>query len=177
VKKLVNNISIRFAFGNIARDRHVLLVIKDHNGDYLLGEKPDFYPTGICRLVGGGIEKDEAPLDAAIREAREELTIAITEKNLKPVAQVITNAKLDTNNLNNTTFIYLLTGIDDLKLQPNDDIKALKKFSKKDLAELIEKYNNLDDKNLYFGEDGYKHYWNDYGKMYFFIHQVVLDLT
>ena len=61
--------------------------------------------------------------------------------------------------------------------KPNDDIKALKKFSKKDLAELIEKYNNLDDKNLYFGEDGYKHYWNDYGKMYFFIHQVVLDLT
>jgi len=177
VKKFINNISIRLPFGNIVRDRHVLLVIKDQYGNYLLGEKPKFYPKGICRLVGGGIEKNETPEKAAIREAQEELTIKISNENLLPIAEVKTKAKTTEKTLINTTYIYLLVGINQLKLQANDDITGLRRFSKKELSSLINEYNSFADNDFYSGDDDYKHYWNDYGKMYSFIHQTVLDLT
>ncbi|NCN87779.1 MAG: hypothetical protein GW941_02695, partial [Candidatus Pacebacteria bacterium] len=70
-----------------------------------------------------------------------------------------------------------LVGINQLKLQANDDITGLRRFSKKELSSLINEYNSFADNDFYSGDDDYKHYWNDYGKMYSFIHQTVLDLT
>jgi hypothetical protein len=53
------DLTLHHTFGNLLRKKHVLVVIQNHSGNVLLGQKPDFYPEGICRLIGGGIEEGE----------------------------------------------------------------------------------------------------------------------
>lgn len=48
-------IKISKPFGNLYRDRCVLVAAFDDKHNLLLGAKPDFYPPGIVRLLGGGI--------------------------------------------------------------------------------------------------------------------------
>lgn len=46
-------IEISKPFGNLYRDRCVLVAAFDDSHNLLLGAKPDFYPPGIVRLLGG----------------------------------------------------------------------------------------------------------------------------
>lgn len=177
MKSFVNNIKIRKPFGNITRNNHVLLIIKDDQGNFLIGDKPDFYPKGIYRLAGGGVEEGETPHQSAIRETKEELSLSIDQRNLKLIAQITTNAKIKEQTLSNITYLFQLVGINPKEIVAGDDIVGLKPFSKEEFKQLIEKYNNLGSDNIYDGEDGYSHFWDDYGKMYSFIHQVALDLS
>ncbi len=52
----------------------VSLVITDNDGKLLLGQAKD---TGVWCTIGGMIEPDEQPLEAAKREAFEELGVAV----------------------------------------------------------------------------------------------------
>ena len=47
-------IKISKPFGNLYRNRCVLVAAFDDSHNLLLGAKPDFYPPGIVRLLGGG---------------------------------------------------------------------------------------------------------------------------
>jgi len=175
MKQFHNTITLRAVFGNMARDRHVLFVIKDEAGKYLLGAKPDFYPKGIFRFSGGGVEPSETPIQAAVREAAEELNLSITAQNLTPLAEITTEAIFQGRPVKNVTTLFLLQ-IDNLNaIEAGDDIAYLERMTRDELQSLVERYRNLPDEVFY--DDGYEMYWRDYGEMYAFIHQVALDMT
>ena len=60
--------------GKKARLRAGILIIKDNN-QILLGEEEG--EPGVFSLPGGAINKNEQPIDAATREAREEVNIIV----------------------------------------------------------------------------------------------------
>lgn len=65
-------------FGNLKfRDRTVLVLCRDREGNFLLGAKPTYFPEGIVRMLGGGVDDDETVADAAKREVREEMGIEL----------------------------------------------------------------------------------------------------
>jgi 8-oxo-dGTP pyrophosphatase MutT (NUDIX family) len=175
MKQFHNTITLRAVFGNMARDRHVLFVIKDEAGKYLLGAKPDFYPEGIYRFSGGGVDSSETPTQAAIREAAEELSLNITSQNLTPLAEITTEAVFQGKTIQNVTTLFLLQIADVTAIQAGDDIAYLQPMTREELQALVERYRSLPDEK--FVDDGYEQYWRDYGEMYAFIHQVALDLT
>lgn len=79
--KLINmneitlDVQLKAPFGNLYRERHTLLLIVDRNGMIITGQKPGFYPDGITRLNGGGVDPEETFKQAAIREIREEMNV------------------------------------------------------------------------------------------------------
>jgi 8-oxo-dGTP pyrophosphatase MutT (NUDIX family) len=171
-----NTITLHAIFGNMYRPRHVLLVLRDPAGHYLLGVKPEFYPPGIVRFVGGGVDEAETPEQAMAREIKEELSISVPVEGLIPIAQVITQGSFEGRHLTNTTFLFEHTINDISQLHPGDDVAALETLDRSQLQALVERYRNLDIHQWYVKDD-YKHNWHDYGEMYAFIHQIALDET
>lgn len=52
-KKLSKYFQTGNPIGNLYRNRHALILIEDQENKYLVGEKKNFYPEGIVRLIGG----------------------------------------------------------------------------------------------------------------------------
>ncbi|OGM76171.1 hypothetical protein A2188_00740 [Candidatus Woesebacteria bacterium RIFOXYA1_FULL_43_9] len=67
------NIKVQKAFGNLYRKKLALIAVQDLEGNILVGSKPNFYPEGISRLLGG-----------ALRELEEELGVIATINELVP---------------------------------------------------------------------------------------------
>ena len=59
MKVIELNIEVDQAFGNLHRDRCVLIAVKDKDDKLLSGAKPGFFPPTITRLLGGGLDKGE----------------------------------------------------------------------------------------------------------------------
>lgn len=172
-----NNITLHAVFGNMYRPKHVLLVIRDSEAKYLVGEKPDFHPPQIYRFVGGGVDEHETPVKAAVREAMEELQLKVDESELNPLAAVKTTGTHEGKTYTNTTYLYELNVRDIESLIPSDDITGLKHLTREEVEKLIQRYKDLSSEYWYESEDGYKHCWSDYGEMYAYIHQIALDMT
>lgn len=172
-----NTITMRAMLGNMHRKRHVLIVLRDTDGNYLLGAKPEFYPENIFRFVGGGIDDNESPQDAALREIQEELQIHVNPTDLTPLAEVVTAATFEDKPVQSSTYLFELTIKDPSTLTPSDDIAYLQTMSAQDLKALINRYHNLQEDHWYENADGYTFCWSDYGEMYGFIHQLALDVT
>lgn len=172
-----NKITLHAVFGNMHRPKHVLLVIRNSEGKFLLGEKPHFYPPQIYRLVGGGIDGDETPIEAAIRESMEELQIQVDESELNELAVIKTKGNFEGKTYTNTTYMYELKINDIESLIPGDDITGLKHLTREEVEELIQRYKDLSTDDWFESDDGYKHCWSDYGEMYSYVHQIMLDLT
>ena len=51
------NFKVEEPFGNLFREKQVLVAVMDKNGRILVGAKPNFYPRGINRLLGGGVKE------------------------------------------------------------------------------------------------------------------------
>jgi 8-oxo-dGTP pyrophosphatase MutT (NUDIX family) len=146
----------------------------DNDGKILVGEKSNFYPKGISRLLGGGIKEGEQPLQAAIRELKEETGIKTSKNNLIPLGKVAVLAT-DEKGCKFEMITHLFT----FKLAnstpvPGDDVTKIVRLTQDEFRKLIEKLNNLDDNLWYEGVEG-NFSWRDYGKIYAFIHQVALD--
>lgn len=154
-----------------------MIVLIDPEGNYLLGSKPKFYPAGIYRLVGGGVEDDENHTNAAAREFEEELGVQPNIENLQPIVIIYTINNFHDNQYKNTTYLFEYQLNPSEELQAGDDIEELVKHSPNQLKELIAKYNSISAENWYEENGKRIHNWHDYGKMYGFIHQVALDLT
>jgi 8-oxo-dGTP diphosphatase len=78
-------------------DSSVGVVIYDEYGRVLLqkrDQKPTIYFPGLWGLFGGACNKNESPLDAAVRELNEELCVN-TGKNIK----YLFNLEIDSCNL------------------------------------------------------------------------------
>jgi len=167
-------IQIQKPFGNLYRKATVNLIVKDPDGNFLLGAKK-WYPDGIVRLLGGGINDGEDVLVAARRELKEETGLDISENKFQLVAQVNVKATSEDGNDYLTT-IYLakvLQAISDYTAA--DDVDGVVALSEKAMNRLIDGYMNLS-KEIVSLEDKDPFAWYDYGQVYAKLHQLALDL-
>jgi 8-oxo-dGTP pyrophosphatase MutT (NUDIX family) len=174
MKTITLNISVDKPFGNLYRKECVLIAVFDHNNRLLLGEKPSFYPPYIARLLGGGVDKDEASDEAALRELAEELNVTVSRENLKEIATITVNATDSTgNSYTSTTYLYSVS-IGDEKYEAGDDVKYITSYNQNELAELIDNYKKLHRALWYKGAEG-EFSWYDYSQVYSRIHEEVLN--
>jgi len=176
MKKYSYKYNIQKAFGNLYRKATVVIVVKNSKDEYLLGSKPNFYPEGITRLLGGGIKEDETPILAAKREMEEELGVNVEEQNLEQIAEINVQA-IDQNR---NTFNTMINIIEVKKIIDEyiagDDVKFIEKLDNTKFELLINKYTLLTKDMWYRGEEG-EFCWEDFGKVYSIVHKIALELT
>ena len=169
------NIRVDQAFGNLYRKRCVLIAVKGGDGKILTGAKPAFFPPGITRLLGGGVDEGEEVEQAASRELNEELGVVISVDRLVPLAQFNTSAiDKDEREFYNETFLF---GVDigEAAYRPGDDVKQIVAASKEELNALATAYGELPPSLWYRGSEG-DFSWHDYGKLYSIIHRTASNL-
>lgn len=158
------------------RGRHVLIVLQDSEGNYILGAKK-MYPENIYRLVGGGIDEDEDVVSGAVREVEEELQIQIPQDELKPLAKIMLTVTDSRETYIFETYLFSLF-VGDRVLRASDDIDSLVNLTRDDMSELIYNFQKLpmdvvdisgDKKDLFR--------WSDYGTFYAEVHRIALELT
>ena len=153
------------------RGRHALILLRNKNGDYVLGSK-SIYPDSIYRMVGGGIEVTEDPNYGAVRELKEETGLELRHDKVKHLGTITAQIDEVTTKKHYTFetelfFVY----VGDKKLYPSDDVDALEELSDADMVSLIERYKDLP-KEI-DPDKGFA--WYDYGQLYAVIHQIALD--
>ncbi len=172
----IHNIKIKVesAFGNLYRKRLCLIVVRDLVGNILVGSKPNFYPAGIYRMIGGGVDENENPVVGTQRELKEELGIDADIKDLNLLLQVDVNA-IDAQEriFNNSNFIYFYQ-LKDNNYKAGDDIKSVIKLTINELYMLGEKYETLSEDD-WFKNEMENYNWKDYGKVYGPIHKLTAE--
>jgi len=154
------------------RDRTALVLCKDGKGNYLLDDGKNFYPKGIVRLLGGGIDADESALEGAIREVNEEMGVLVSQDEMAELAEIDVAGVFEGKTYKHKVFVYFLNSKKDDYLA-GDDVSDIVAYSEKEYRELIKRYLELRDDNIY-NQKGITFSWGDYGKVYGFIHQVAL---
>lgn len=155
------------------RDKTVLILCKDAEGKYILGAKKEFYPEGIVRMLGGGVDKDEEVVDAAIRETKEEIGIDVTPEELVELAEIEVTGVFKDKTYKTKMFVYFLNSEKDDYLA-GDDVSEVVRYSEQEYKDLIKRFFDLKSDYVY-DQDGLTFSWGDYGKVYGFVHQVTLD--
>ncbi len=168
------DIKIKSPFGNLYRKKLALIAIQDLEGNILVGAKPHFYPAGIYRLIGGGVDENEDPIVGAQRELKEEMDVDANIDNLEPLLQVNVRATDENGKVyENSNFIYLYK-LKDNNYQAGDDTKYVIKLSIDELNKLGEKYESLSEDD-WFRNEMEQYNWNDYGKVYGPIHKLTSE--
>ena len=152
------------AFDNLKyRDRTTLILCRDRDGKFILGTKAGYYPDGIVRMLGGGVNKEEEVVDGAIREIKEEIGIDATKEELIELAQIDVTGKFEDKIYKTSIFVYFLNSDKDDYLA-GDDVTDVVRYSETEFRDLIKRFSEI--------RPGP---WQDFGKVYGFVHQVTLD--
>lgn len=155
------------------RKRTVLLVCRDQDRKFILGGKAGYYPAGISRLPGGGIDEGESVIDAARREGHEELRIDAGPDAYRPLAVIKATGRWQGKTYRMNTYVYYVdarqTG-----LTAGDDVTDVLHFDEAAFRRLIAAYHQLPIESLYQGSEG-TFSWGEFGRFYGFVHQVALD--
>lgn len=70
---------------------YVGIIIENNNGEFLFqlrDNNPNIKNKNKWSLFGGGVDNEESPLNAAIRELKEELGIKISKTQLKKILTI-----------------------------------------------------------------------------------------
>lgn len=159
----------------MTRGEHVLIVLKDMEGNYVLGAK-DIYPEGIYRFVGGGLDGN-GPIEGAARELEEELGITVESMVLTELAIIEATIESVEKEYHFKThlFYYYLS---DQAVNPADDLDGVKRLTIPEMEALIQRYTQLSTELVSVDDrKPVRFRWSDYGKLYGPIHQIGLDLT
>jgi 8-oxo-dGTP pyrophosphatase MutT (NUDIX family) len=151
------------------RGRHVLILVHNGKGHFLLGEK-HIYPEGIVRMVGGGVEGDEIWEVAAAREVQEELGVTVEPSALTPLAEITAHIRVAEREVTFTTCLFEWVTDDLSQFKGSDDLDGLRILNMDEMVELIGRYGQLS-KEI---EDDFC--WYDYGQLYGRVHQLALEL-
>lgn len=167
------NIKIGNPIGNLYRLSHVLVLVKTFDGKYVLGKKIGFYPSHIARFIGGGVDKGENFINAAVRELKEELKV---ERDISELVHLIeVNTVADTNEgiMKMTTNVYLCRLNEGDEYSANDDVSDLLIINQTEFKELINSMDMLDSEYI---TDKFSFKWSDWAKIYGPIHRVALEV-
>lgn len=166
-------VSIGNPIGNLYRKNHVLILIKTADNNYILGKKEGFYPDHIARFVGGGVDKDEKPLNAAVRELNEELQIVRDSSKLVHLVEICTEAETSEGKMQMITNVYFTKLKKHEKYSANDDLSSLLEIGREEFVDLIKAMENL---NTEFVTDKFSFKWTDWAKIYSPIHKIALEI-
>lgn len=160
-------------FANLKfRDKTVLILIRNSKGQFIL-ESGDYYPPGISRMLGGGVEVNEDVTDAAVREIREEIGLHIEKEMLQELVQVHIEGIYKTKVYKTQISVFSLkVPIDSFHL--GDDVSEVSLYSEDQYRELVKKYLELKADHFKKAID-YSFSWKDYGRVYGFVHEMALD--
>jgi len=164
-------VTIDQPIGNLYRKNHVLILVKNNHGKYILGQKKNFYADGISRMLGGGLNDGEDPQTAAQREIEEELKLKLNRDNFFPLGQIITKANTAIGVMYMKVYLFGLILKEDVDIVANDDISGISAYSEKDLELMISKMFKLTGE---FRNDNFYFLHNDWGRIYGFIHELAL---
>lgn len=158
--------------GVMTRGRHVLIMIHDHDGKYVLGSK-QIYPEGIYRFVGGGVDEGEDMSEAAARELEEETGIVAGPGAFGEVATFVAHIHETSTgkhyDFETELYAYQLSEADEMAAA--DDLDDLAHLDDKEMLALIKRYDGLS-KELDTSLGGDPISWSDYGKFYGKVHEV-----
>lgn len=161
-------------FGMLTRNADTVAVLaRDSRGLWMLGQKEQFYPEGIARLIGGGMDQEVNPVIATQREIEEETGITINEEKLIPLVHAEITANLpDGNKVNASVFVFYahLT-------QPAvaaDDLSGIAYYSDKDLLALIQRYAQLPEQAINPDRQPTAT-WQHYGQVWGPIHKAAFE--
>ena len=148
------------------RDRTVLILIKNSKDKYLFGVKK-FYPKEIKRMIGGGVDKGEEVLEAAVRELQEELGISVLQSELQSLAEFsITGNYKDV--VFKTSIFTCYLDIGDKRYNPGDDVSAVSEFAEAECQGIAEEMMNISETSFFESEVN-SFSWADYGKVYGYV--------
>jgi ADP-ribose pyrophosphatase YjhB (NUDIX family) len=168
------NFEVEKPFGNLFREKCVLIAAQDNDGNVLVGEKPYFYPPTISRLLGGGVDKGETYEEAAVRELEEELGVKVTTEDLTPLVTFDTTATDgEGKEYHNETAVFKAE-IGDQPYEAGDDVKHIVTMTPDEVYHLGERYEQLPDVLWYNGEEGL-YAWADYAKLYGPLHKLTAE--
>lgn len=170
----VLKIHVAKPFGNLYRTDTVLVVVRVGN-KYIFGGKAGYYPEGITRLLGGGVNGGETLEFAAQREIEEELSVKITKEQLKKIDDVIVEADDDLGKKYKMKISMFFVDLSNIRsFIAGDDVTNLIYLTKEEFKKLVENFNKLP-QDLWRNQDGEEFSWADYGKLYGFVHDVALN--
>ncbi len=147
---------------------HVLL--KDGLNRWVLSRK-HHYVEGLWRMVGGGIEPGEHPLQAAQRELQEELGLEVDEGKLVPLVHAEVTSEIDGKNYSFSDFVFYASAPQPLRIA--DELEQLMQFSDAELNQAINYFNRLPNQPI--NADNRSGSWIDYGKVWGPIHQAAFE--
>jgi 8-oxo-dGTP pyrophosphatase MutT (NUDIX family) len=147
----------------------VAVLVRDRQGQWVLGRKDYLYPEGIVRMIGGGMD-DNNPVADAQRELKEELGIEMDEERLKPLVHAEITGHLP-NNEDVTVSVFVFYAAVFESISAHDDLSGLAYLADRDMHRLVEKYAELPDDMI---NDEHNGLWSDYGKIWGPIHQAAL---
>lgn len=155
----------------MTRGRHVLILVENADGEFVLGAKKQ-YPEGIQRMVGGGVEGDEVASVAASRELHEELGVTVAPDQLRHLFTLTAEITLRGTDQRYTFVTDVFhVNLGDEALQPSSDLDGLVYVRRSELEKLIDRYQHLSTE-----VDPQKHFaWADYGQLYGPMHQLALE--
>ena len=122
------------------------LWIYNFKGEILLQHRckeKKLFPNKWDISVAGAVDSGETPVQAAIREAKEEIGLVITENELKEAFTFYENYPYGEMKINELAHVFLYEyngSIDFLKLQ-KEEVDKVKFFSKKELEIIIKEKN------------------------------------
>lgn len=143
---------------------HVLL--KDGLNRWVLSRKRH-YAEGLWRMVGGGIELGEDPLQAAQRELKEELNVEIDEGKLIPLIHAEVTAVVEGKTYSFSDFVFYAAVSQPLHIA--DELEQLGDFSDAELGVVINHFDRLPDQPI--NAENRSGTWEDYGKVWGPIHR------
>lgn len=171
MKKQIVKLNLITCPDNLKREGYALLAPINEYRQIGLGAKTKWYPEGIYRLAGGGIDEGEDPAESAVREIKEELNIDTDKDDLIPLVEIVIDAETGEGNFLESFYCYAIK-VKQNDLTAGDDIDGVKFMTKDEYAELNTKFENMGSVSLKNGDWGVQR-WKDYGILFSTIQKIV----